>query len=976
MVGGGGGERVVTDYTLSLHLGICHGPVDSLRAIWIGEKEAWSGKVVNQSAFYIDNMNLFGGDSSEGGIRGVVHYLPGGPTQVMPSILAQRWNKTPETSPAFRGLCSIFFVDGFPSGASHGIMQHIPNRGFLWAQNNPYLKDTWVTVTRSPKGLDPGTALVPRITGVGHSINFVLDISGSMRGDRLTTLKNGMRRILDRLKGSISGAKSNLDIGITFFAESAHHISALNATIGDIDRLASSIQSVWIAADNTPHVDGVPLAAGTSYSNAMLSTRDWFLASLSRPAISKRTCVFVTDGEPNPVGNHNTAAAIASDMLSRTGGQFNEGDGTAVDFRAINIDLANTAYSRVLDNTPDDGVPVVSGNDGTSLLNAISNSVFGGEPLDANPSHMIYECLTNVDWGMGANPNSINKASFEYAADILYGEGLGLSMMWAQQATVQEFVNEIIDHIQAVLYTNPRTGKMELKLIRADYDPATLRVLTVSNAKLSNFQRKLWPETTNEIVVSWTNPESESTETVMVQDIGKIAIQGAVVSDSRNYYGVRYCELANRLADRDLATVSAPLATLNVECSREFWDALPSEVVKVTLPEEGLYEAIFRCLGPVNYGKRGSNSIRMPLIEDIFSYSGVVSEPSPGTQWVNPSTLPTPADHSQIFTMPYFFYSQLVGEETIESRYPEVLAAVLAAEPASDGNTFSLHGERTQPNGAVTETTIGSLTFSARATLSESLAAEATSVVPDFPDVVGDWNSIQAGGFAIIAPTGATDETAEIALIESYDEDGWTLKRGALDTVPRDWPAGTPVWFVSGGSKFDDPSRRAAGETVSYKILTNTSLGVLPPEAAPWVSGTLTERPHLPMRPANVKLDGVGFGEVDLRASTTFEITWATRNRLLENTQVVPWDDPDMIPESGQTTTVELCDAAGELIETHANLTGSSLVVDKADFGSVSLGVVRVLSEKGELRSLQAHEFKVRLADAGYGLGYGINYGG
>src|SRR5690606_26606799 len=105
----------------------------------------------------------------------------------------------------------------------------------------------------------------------------------------------------------------------------------------------------------------------------------------------------------------------------------------------------------------------------------------GFESGDMNGAHIIRECLTNQDWGMGYPESDIDDDSFTAAADTLYSEGLGISILWDRQAQIEDFIAEIVRHIDAALYVSRRTGKFVLKLIRADYNPAELITLDESN---------------------------------------------------------------------------------------------------------------------------------------------------------------------------------------------------------------------------------------------------------------------------------------------------------------------------------------------------------------------------------------------------------------------------------------------------------------------------------------------------------------
>lgn len=112
-------KQVVDDYSMSIHLGICWGPIDAITGLFVGEKIAWTGFVSAETGVYINSPSLFGGPKSEGGVGGIMYYLPGGQNQVMPDSLARRYGMTAQTSPGYRGVASVFFVgaDGVDAGS-------------------------------------------------------------------------------------------------------------------------------------------------------------------------------------------------------------------------------------------------------------------------------------------------------------------------------------------------------------------------------------------------------------------------------------------------------------------------------------------------------------------------------------------------------------------------------------------------------------------------------------------------------------------------------------------------------------------------------------------------------------------------------------------------------------------------------------------------------------------------------------------
>lgn len=582
--------------------------------------------------------------------------------------------------------------------------------------------------------------------------------------------------------------------------------------------------------------------------------------------------------------------------------------------------------------------------------------------FDSNPAHMIYECYTNQEWGGQLDgPTTIDVASFEAAAQTLYDEGFGLSMAWFRQAKIEDFVQEILDHIQAMVFLDPTTGLITLKLIRNDYDPDDLIELTPDTADLSNFDRRLPGETINEIVVSFTNPLNEQEETVTLQDQANIAMQeGAIISDPRQYYGIRHRGLAASVCARDLRSAAALLATAEAELDRRGWSVKPGSCVKLTWPEYGLDRVIMRVM-KVNYGRKGAGKIRLSLVEDVFALEHSSLAP-PASEWSDEAETPAPMTYSRVFTLPAYFLAEMDIETQLqEIEDPEVIAGVLAAQPGRDTTSYELLSEEVTSTGATVFVNKGTRSLVGRSTLPSAFVAEAVTTVP-----ISAWASVFRGpavGKFLFIGAGGDGET-EIAMLGSHDGTNWTIHRGLFDTIPAAWAAGTPVWFVSVDDDIaDDQTIRAAGETPEFKLLTTTSKGTLSESAAPVISppAPLTSRPHRPLRPANVKVNGVGFGSVNVSAATNITVTWATRNRLLEDGAVMKWTDAPVTPEHHQQTVVAVYDhPSGALLLAFTGLwTENSLTFPKSYLSRYASVRIDVGSERDGLYAASPHSIVV-----------------
>ncbi len=99
-------------YFMGLHMGLCHGPINELREIRVGDRTAWKGSAVGQARWQISASSLFGGDQGEGGIYGTIDMMLGTETQpVNPRVKRMLGSAL---VPAFRGV-TTFFYDGLIS---------------------------------------------------------------------------------------------------------------------------------------------------------------------------------------------------------------------------------------------------------------------------------------------------------------------------------------------------------------------------------------------------------------------------------------------------------------------------------------------------------------------------------------------------------------------------------------------------------------------------------------------------------------------------------------------------------------------------------------------------------------------------------------------------------------------------------------------------------------------------------------------
>lgn len=547
---------------------------------------------------------------------------------------------------------------------------------------------------------------------------------------------------------------------------------------------------------------------------------------------------------------------------------------------------------------------------------------------DANPAAMIYEVMTS-EWGMRELASSIEYDTFAACAHVLQTENFGLSMIFSEQDEAEKFIGEILDHIRAVLFEHPVTGKWNLKLIRDDYEASVLPVYDPSNATLEKLKTRTWGDTVNEIVVSYTNPENEEAETVSAMNYANITIQGGVKTEERDYHGVRNPWLALELAERDVYEASRTLKSLRMALPRGADLVLPGSVIKVTWPEEELNELICRVM-KVDKGDSDKRHVIVDLVEDIFATKRPVNSVQTGVFPDQGS--PEDLDRIFIFSVPASILSQ-IGLSPVDAAgaHPAAEVAFLADSTTYRPYEIDAIGNAVLGNGSTTESVVATFLPSESGTLGVALTPEVRSDIPEATVEAVLGEDAAPGDVLII---GTTELNHELIMLDTHNTGAstWTVIRGLYDTQPKTWTDGELVWRMDITDDNLDSGNPVVDVQETYKFLPTVGGSTLDASLATAHDYTPTARASAPYRPANCQVDGNGFDGVEyLTMPASIPITWENRNRLSEDAVAMAWNGGNVTPEVGQTTTLRFTTAGGATAFEVTDLTGTSYDLDPAN---------------------------------------------
>ncbi|HYE35515.1 phage tail protein [Methylocaldum sp.] len=583
----------------------------------------------------------------------------------------------------------------------------------------------------------------------------------------------------------------------------------------------------------------------------------------------------------------------------------------------------------------------------------------------ANAAHIVYECLTNRDWGMGYPASALDDAAFRAAADTLHAEEFGLSLLFNQQGPIHEFIQTIMDHIGGVFRLDNRTGLFTLKLIRDDYTPAGLPLYDESNViALDSYQRAAWGETVNEIVLKYTKANEQETA-ITVQDLGNIQVQGAVVSETVSYPGIRSDAIAQRVAMRELKARSTPLSRIKLTVNRTAWNLHPGDGFRFSWAKLGLSEVVYR-VGSFQSGTLQDGKITIEAVEDVFGLPTNVYAAQQPVGWVSPNNSPTASPYRVLYEAPFYDLVRLMGQNDAEALAVDAGYLIAAGvRPSDDAFNYALLTR----TGAAAYAEAGTGDFCPSCLIAADLPPAVSSTVA-YTDGV-DMEDVAAGEYALIG----TELVAVTAIAPDADPStgSITVDRGVLDTVPVAHGAGARLFFAYHSHSYD-PTEYADGEVVDAKLLPVTGLGALAEGAAPSNSLTLDQRPARPYPPGNFQLNAARW---PMAIAGPLTVSWAHRDRRQQTAGFIKQDAGNIGPEASVTYTVKLYKEDGALAKTAAGLTGTSYAwsTESTDAGSYQ-GNLRATVEgvRAGLSSWQIQDHTV--ARVGYGMNFGEWWGG
>lgn len=492
--------------------------------------------------------------------------------------------------------------------------------------------------------------------------------------------------------------------------------------------------------------------------------------------------------------------------------------------------------------------------------------------LDANPVNVIYEIMTDKDWGLGFDTTDIDTSSFSAAGVTLKAEGNGYSFLLDSPTGAVDLIKEVERQIDGIVFYDMSTGKWKVSLARGGYDINTVPELTPTNVvELKDFSRGSWEDTTNQVRVQFNDrADSYKTTYALAQDMANVRLQNGVnVNAQVSFPGVKDKTLANQIVWRQLRSLSYPLVKASLVVDRTFFGVQPAQVLALTDVDLGITKLPVR-VTKIDFGELEDNRITLDVVQDVFYYQvGSFGDP-PGSSWAPPadSLLPFDSDKQMVFEAPRGFITRdpdsagIVDKVWCGARRKGVEVSFLIHERHSAGSPSGAFAPAGESFGLLL---IGVL----NSTLAAGTAFPTTSVVvvpaPDtqaalesafvdgatLSDVGTNLvNLVLVGSEFMLVAGGAQTSGANVQLNSVY--------RGVLDSVQATHPAGTKVWLLFVGGALTSTTF-VGTNNVDIKLLPESNTDTVLEGDATTVSLTMANRVRRPYAPSFLRLGGTLF---------------------------------------------------------------------------------------------------------------------
>ena len=246
---------------------------------------------------------------------------------------------------------------------------------------------------------------------------------------------------------------------------------------------------------------------------------------------------------------------------------------------------------------------------------------------DLNAIHFLYEQLFCKVGGLGKDISLLGD-SFTAAADTCYTEGYGLSNVWDWSPDdIESMIHQVEEIIDGKIYIDPATGKFEIGLVRADYDPDDPSIESFGPADfwVENMPTSSAGTVPSKVIVKWHDKVNLQERPAFDDDIALLARQGGNPIVQEFDYSAFVCNgtLATKIACRMQSVFSAMPKRYTLHALRTMSHLHETSIFKMSYPVLNVTSMIVRVIS-IDRGSLTEGDCIIDVAEDVFGQAHTV----------------------------------------------------------------------------------------------------------------------------------------------------------------------------------------------------------------------------------------------------------------------------------------------------------------------------------------------------------------
>lgn len=530
-----------------------------------------------------------------------------------------------------------------------------------------------------------------------------------------------------------------------------------------------------------------------------------------------------------------------------------------------------------------------------------------------NPAHEIRDALINPDLSGQYDAAELDDDSFKAAADMLYAENFGLSPKWSDSGRAQEYIQDLLTHIDGVLVRDRTTGKIRLKLLRGGYDVNSLPVIGESQfSEVTSFGAVSPASMINKLTIKYARVTEvgEETATLTGENLANIAMQGGFVNATElefKHLTDAVADLPGRILARELRMRSFPLRSFTLTGVHSLSSFQEGDLFVLNAPSIGINSMVCRVL-EADYGTLDDHHVALTCTEDIYGVTATSISTPPVSEWQDVFAAPSVPTVCMLREMPLYLAVRLSPLNDLSlwtTDYPLagfVLSLARKNAPIDRGYTHKIL------NGSTWEK-VGDGSFSD----SLLLTADASPVDTGFAVADTSLYALKSGDLAFIGN--------EIVRIDSWSAHTVTVTRGVLDTLPQAHTIGTRLWLPGAENGGVCTQQYTSGQKANIALVPFNATGEASPVSSDRIAVSLQARAYRPYPPGGLALNGTYLAS---EINDQLTVSWKHRDRLEQIDSVVSQTAADIGPEEGVTYNLKVYDEKNTLKKNLTGLTGTS----------------------------------------------------